>query len=126
MALAFAFDFVFFLGFVLIDHLHNINTHKIEKRFKLFCNWQYFFLALAADEQGLSCWRLDVMQRTIPAFHFHQFRDARDSLVQNRLLAFKSWSQNAPDGVYQLLALPPKQHNNDLQTQLANVIKPVS
>ena len=25
----------------------------------------YLFLTLAADEQGLSCWRLDIMQRTI-------------------------------------------------------------
>jgi len=88
----------------------------------------YFFLALAADQHGLSCWRLDVMQRTMPAFHFHQFRNARDLLVQKRLLAFKSWSQNDPDGVYQLLALPTKQQkqSSDLQTQLANVIKPVS
>jgi len=88
----------------------------------------YFFLALAADQQGLSCWRLDVMQRTMPAFHFHQFRDARDLLVQKRLLAFKSWNQNAPDGVYQLLALPVKQQkqSSDLQTVLANVIKSVS
>ena len=88
----------------------------------------YFFLVLAADSQGLSCWRLDVMQRTMPAFHFHQFRDARDSLMQKRLLAFKPWSSNGPDGVYQLLALPAKQQNqtSDLQTLLANVIKPVS
>jgi len=88
----------------------------------------YFFLVLAADQQGLSCWRLDIMQRTMPAFHFHQFHDARDLLVQKRLLAFKSWSQNDPDGVYQLLALPAKQQNkfNDLQTKLVNVIKSVS
>jgi len=88
----------------------------------------YFFLALAADQQGLSCWRMDVMQRAMPVFHFHQFHDARDALMQKRLLAFKSWSKNDPDGVYQLLALPAKQQNkpNDLQTMLANVIKSVS
>ena len=88
----------------------------------------YFFLTLAADQKGLSCWRLDIMQRTMPAFHFHQFRDARDLLVQKRLLAFKSWSNNDPDGVYQLLALPAKQQkqSSDLQTLLANVIKSVS
>jgi len=88
----------------------------------------YVFLTLAADQQGLSCWRLDIMQRTMPVFHFHQFRDARDLLVQKRLLAFKPWSQKDPDGVYQLLALPARQQNqsNDLQTSLANVIKPVS
>jgi hypothetical protein len=64
----------------------------------------------------------------MPAFHFHQFRDARDLLIQKRLLAFKPWSQNDPDGVYQLLPLPAKQQNksHDLQNQLANIIKPVS
>jgi hypothetical protein len=94
----------------------------------------YFFLALATDQQGLSCWRLDIMQRTMPAFHGllrwwheHQFRAARDALMQKRLLAFKPWSQNDPDGVYQLLALPAKRQkkSNDLQIMLANVFKPV-
>ena len=87
----------------------------------------YFFLALAADEQGLSCWRLDVMQQTMPAFHFHQFRDARDSLVQKRFLAFKSWSQNDPDGVYQLLPIPSTKPkiDNKLQTFLSGILKTV-
>ncbi len=87
----------------------------------------YFFLVLAADERGLSCWRLDVMQRTMPAFHFHQFRDARDSLVKKRLLAFKSWSQNDPDGVYQLLPIPSTKPkiDNKLQTFLSGILKTV-
>jgi hypothetical protein len=54
------------------------------------------------------------MQRTMPAFHGllrwwhgHQFRAARDALMQKQLLAFKPWSQNDPDGVYQLWLCPP-------------------
>ena len=86
----------------------------------------YFFLALAADSQGLSCWRLDVMQRAMPTLHFHQFREARESLMQKRLLAFKPWSKNDPDGVYQLLALPAKPQIQGLQADLAKVIKSVS
>ena len=66
----------------------------------------YLFLSLAADEQGLSCWQLDIMQRTMPAFHLHQFHDARDALMQKRLLAFKPWNQNDPDSVYLLLPVP--------------------
>ena len=87
----------------------------------------YLFLALAANEQGLSCWRLDVMQRTMPAFHFHQFRSARDTLMQKRLLAFKPWNQSDPDGVYQLLPVPAvkPESNNQLQTFLAGILKTV-
>ncbi len=87
----------------------------------------YLFLALAADEQGLSCWRLDVMQRTMPAFDFHQFRDARDALVQKRLLAFKPWNPSDPDGVYQLLPVPAvkSEADNQFQTFLTGILKTV-
>jgi hypothetical protein len=87
----------------------------------------YLFLALAADEHGLSCWRLDIMQRNLPAFHFHQFRHARDSLMKKRLLAFKPWNQNDPDGVYQLLPVPSmrSETDNNLQTFLAGILKTV-
>ena len=88
----------------------------------------YLFLSLAADEQGLSCWRLDIMQRTMPAFHFHQFRDARDALMQKRLLAFKPWNPNDPDGVYQLLPIPSSmksETDHNLQTFMAGILKTV-
>ena len=87
----------------------------------------YLFLTLAADEHGLSCWRLDIMQRTMPAFHFHQLRDARDALMQKRLLAFKPWNPNDPDGVYQLLPVPSTKSEADhnLQTFLTGILKTV-
>ncbi len=89
----------------------------------------YFFLSLAADQQGLSCWRLDVIERAMPVFRFHQLRQAREQLFQKRLLAFRAWNLNDPDGTYQLLPVPnvkPAEPVNDLQTTLGNIIKTVS
>lgn len=86
----------------------------------------YFFLTLAADDKGLSCWRLDVIEKNMPIFHVPLLREARESLVQKNLLAFKPWTTNDPDGVYQLLAVPnepPKQQKNDLDALLENVFK---
>jgi hypothetical protein len=66
----------------------------------------YFFLALAADAHGLSCWRLDRIEREVP-FDAATLRRARDGLIRADLLAFAPWSPHCPDGYYQLLALPP-------------------
>jgi hypothetical protein len=91
----------------------------------------YFFLALAADPQGLSCWRLDVMEKSMPAFRVPQLRQARENLVQKQLLAFRPWTFHDPDGIYQLLPVPLKTKQNhdlaSLQTALAKIVfKPVS
>jgi hypothetical protein len=88
----------------------------------------YLFLTLVADQHGLSCWRLDIIERAMPAFRDHQLCKARDELVQKRLLAFRPWNSGDPDGTYQLLPIPvvkPKV-NNDLQTALASIFKSVS
>jgi len=65
----------------------------------------YCFLALAADARGLSCWRLDRIEREVP-FDAATLRRARDGLIRADLLAFAPWSPKCPDGYYQLLALP--------------------
>jgi hypothetical protein len=67
----------------------------------------YLFLALAADAQGLSCWRLERVARTLPCFELHALRKARDSLQRLNLLAYRPWHPAAVDGSYQLLAVPP-------------------
>lgn len=87
----------------------------------------YLFLSLAADEQGLSCWRLDVIEKTMPAFRFNDLRNARDSLVRKHLLAFRPWNSSDPDGVYQLLPVPSvkPETDNNLQTFLAGILKSV-
>ena len=65
----------------------------------------YVFLVLAADAQGLSCWRLDRIERELP-FEAAALRRAREGLLRADLLAYQPWSAQCPDGCYQLLALP--------------------
>lgn len=67
----------------------------------------YCFLALAADAQGLSCWRLDRIEREVP-FDVPRLHRARQRLLALDLLAFCPWHPHALDGSYQLLALPPQ------------------
>jgi hypothetical protein len=65
----------------------------------------YVFLALAADRHGLSCWRLDRVERAMPCLDVPALARARQGLVDLGLIAFKPWSAHDRDGVYQLLAL---------------------
>ena len=65
----------------------------------------YLFLALAADRHGLSCWRLDRVERTMPCLDVPALARARQGLVDLGLVAFRPWSARDPDGIYQLLAL---------------------
>jgi len=67
----------------------------------------YLFLALAADNQGLSCYRLERIERAVPCFDLLALRKARDGLTRLNLLAYRPWFAAAVDGSYQLLALPP-------------------
>jgi hypothetical protein len=65
----------------------------------------YCFLTLAADVQGLSCWRLDRIERELP-LDAAALRRAREGLLRVDLLAFRPWNTHCPDGSYQVLALP--------------------
>ena len=66
----------------------------------------YLFLVLAADAQGLSCWRLDRIEKmlgyTIARAELFQ---ARQRLIDHGLIAYRSWSEHSPYGSYQVLAL---------------------
>ena len=66
----------------------------------------YLFLVMAADRKGLSCWRLDRMERSMPCFSRAQLWHARNHLQQLWLVRFKPWSQGDPDGIYQVLPVP--------------------
>ena len=65
----------------------------------------YLFLVLAADKNGLSCWRLDRIEREMPCFDRHVLWKARDRLLELDLVAFKPWRASDPDGVYQVLSI---------------------
>ena len=65
----------------------------------------YLFLVLAADRDGLSCWRLDRIEREMPCFDRSALWHARDRLGALDLIAFKPWRKTDPDGVYQVLAI---------------------
>jgi hypothetical protein len=65
----------------------------------------YCFFTLAADAQGLSCWRLDRIERELPLAVPALCR-AREGLLRTDLLAFQPWRALCPDGSYQVLALP--------------------
>jgi len=65
----------------------------------------YLFLVLAADKEGLSCWRLDRIEREMPCFDRSVLWKARDRLLELDLVAFKPWRACDPDGVYQVLSI---------------------
>lgn len=65
----------------------------------------YLFLALAADKEGLSCWRIDRIEREMPCFDRGALWQARDRLLQLDLVAFRPWRASDPDGVYQVLSV---------------------
>lgn len=65
----------------------------------------YCFLALAADAHGLSCWRLDRIERELP-LDVCALQQARAGLLRADLIAFRPWHAQCPDGSYQLLSVP--------------------
>src|ERR1051325_8629556 len=67
----------------------------------------YFFLALASDRQGLSCWRLDRIERELLCMDVPSLREARAGLIRMNLLAYRPWFPKAHDGSYQLLSILP-------------------
>jgi hypothetical protein len=66
----------------------------------------YLYLVLAADRQGLSCWRLERIERQIPCFDLAALHAARKGLISAELVAFRAWSRGSSDGIYQVLSLP--------------------
>jgi hypothetical protein len=65
----------------------------------------YLFLVLAADKDGLSCWRLDRIEREMPCFERNALWRARGRLVELDLVAFRPWRASDHDGVYQVLSI---------------------
>jgi len=90
-------------SFAWIDH--RLRSEGFLERLRPEDLGLYLFLALAADRNGLSCWRLDRIERAIPCFDRHALWEARTRLVELDLIAYRPWYKNEPDGCYQLLSV---------------------
>jgi len=99
-------------SFAWIDH--RLRSEGFLERLRPEDIGLYLFLAIAADRNGLSCWRLDCIQRAMPCFDRHALWDARRRLAELDLLTYRPWRRDDPDGCYQLLSVP----------QLENPISP--
>jgi hypothetical protein len=96
------------MSFAWIDH--RLRSEGILQRLRPEDLGLYLFLVLAADRNGLSCWRLDRIQRALPCFDRHALWNARRQLVELDLIAYRPWRRNDPDGSYQVLSVerPPQ------------------
>lgn len=105
-------------SFAWIDH--RIRSEGFLKKLRPEDIGLYLFLALAADRNGLSCWRLDRIERDLPCFDRHALWDARSRLAELGLIAYRPWREGDPDGCYQMLALERPQ--DSLTPQLATLL----
>jgi hypothetical protein len=111
-------------SFAWIDH--RIRSEGILERLQPEDLALYLFLTLAADRNGLSCWRLDRIQRALPCFDRHALWDARRRLVELDLIAYRPWRHDDPDGCYQVLSVerPPQDRlAPELQEALSKVFR---
>ncbi len=91
-------------SFAWIDH--RLRSHGFLQRMSSDEVGLYLFLALAADREGLSCWRLDRIERELMCVDVPSLREAREGLVRMKLLAYRPWFPKARDGSYQVLSVP--------------------
>jgi hypothetical protein len=66
----------------------------------------YLFLVLAADQRGLSCWRLDRIARDLASFDLRALAKARARLAELDVIAYRPWRSGERDGCYQVLSVP--------------------
>jgi hypothetical protein len=84
----------------------------------------YLFLVLAADQRGLSCWRLDRIQKALSNFDRHTLWEARSRLAKLDLIAYRPWRHDDPDGCYQVLSVQrPPELPPELQQAMARVFR---
>jgi hypothetical protein len=85
----------------------------------------YLFLTLAADQRGLSCWRLDRVEKSLPCFDRHSLWNARSRLVDLDLIAYRPWNSADPDGCYQVLSVrsAPSTASPELGQLMSNVLQ---
>ncbi len=84
----------------------------------------YLFLVLAADHRGLSCWRLDRIEKALSNFDRHTLWEARSRLAELDLIAYRPWRSGDPDGCYQVLSVQrPPEVSSELQQVMARVFQ---
>ncbi len=108
-------------SFAWIDH--RLRSEGILERLRPEEIGLYLFLALAADRQGLSCWRLDRIQRAIPCFDRQTLWDARKRLCEHDLIAYRPWRPGDADGSYQMLSVETPR--NTLSPELRQMLESV-
>jgi hypothetical protein len=108
-------------SFAWIDH--HIRSKGILKQMEPADLGLYLFLVLAADRNGLSCWRLDRIERDVPCFDRHALWNARDRLSELDLIAYRPWRKDDPDGCYQVLSIQTPQ--DSLSPELKEVMSKV-
>ena len=110
-------------SFAWIDH--HVRSEGILSRLRPEDLGLYLFLVLAADQQGLSCWRRDRVEKTMPCFDRHMLWGARSRLAELDLIAYRPWRTGEPDGCYQILSVqrPQEQPSPELQQAMARVFQ---
>ena len=108
-------------SFAWIDH--RIRSEGILKRMQPADVGLYLFLALAADRNGLSCWRLDRIEREVSCFDRHGLWAARDRLIELGMIAYRPWRRGEPDGCYQVLSV--ERPEDSLSPELKDAISKV-
>jgi hypothetical protein len=84
----------------------------------------YLFLVLAADQRGLSCWRLERIEKALSNFDCHALWEARSRLAELDLIAYRPWRSGDPDGCYQVLSVQrPPQISPELQQVMVRVFQ---
>jgi hypothetical protein len=84
----------------------------------------YLFLVLAADQRGLSCWRLDRIEKALSNFDRHALWEARSRLAELDLIAYRPWRPDDPDGCYQVLSVQrPPELSPELQHVLTRILQ---
>lgn len=110
-------------SFAWIDH--RLRSDGILERLRPEDLGLYLFLTLAADRNGLSCWRLDRVERALPCFERHALWDARKRLAELDLIAYRPWRAGDADGSYQVLSVqrPQNSLSPELQEALDKVFR---
>jgi hypothetical protein len=109
-------------SFAWIDH--RLRSESFLPRLRPEDLGLYLFLVLAADQRGLSCWRLDRIEKALSSFDRNALWEARSRLAELDLIAYRPWRSGDPDGCYQVLSVQrPPEISPELRQVMARVFQ---